>query len=323
LFSWISKKVLEWYFQKQFKKLKKIELWWVNLDIPNISRNGYFNVQRLWKRLNIDEKNLWSEVFTIYSNPDLWAKWLVWIFPWVKAEKIILKTKTFCKNKDLSIVKEVSMDMANTMEKIIIEVFPNVVQVIDRFHVMKHVLEDMWALISKNKTEIKKAHLDEQEQAKIEKRRPTHQRFSNWETLLEIITRGRFQLRRRRKDWNINQHLRWDCFELIPQLQEISAMYKEIEEVFYIYDFSTCKKIARKRFERWFTKISKLDFITELQNSWRLIKNHFDRILNYFRTGLSNWYAEGLNTRIQRLLSNSRGFKDVNFMLYRIIKMFG
>jgi hypothetical protein len=54
---------------------------------------------------------------------------------------------------------------------------------------------------------------------------------------------------------------------LIPQLQEIVAMYKEIEEVFYIYDFSSCKKIARKRFEKWFIKISKLDFITELQNS--------------------------------------------------------
>ncbi len=47
-------------------------------------------------------------------------------FSWVKAKDIILKTKTFCRNKDLVIVKEVSMDMANIMRRIILEIFPNV-----------------------------------------------------------------------------------------------------------------------------------------------------------------------------------------------------
>ncbi len=237
LFSWINSKILEWYFQKEFKKIKEIEIWEVKININNIYEKWYFNAEKLWKRLNIDEKNLWNEVFTIYSNPDLWAKWLVWIFPWIRAKEIILKTKTFCKNKNLAKVKEVSMDMANTMKKIILEIFPNAVQIIDRFHVMKHILEDMWALISKHKTEIKKAHLDEQERAKIEKKPIRHQKYWNWETLLELITRWRHQFLKRRKDWNYEQKLRWECFELIPQLQEIVAMYKEIEEVFDIYDF--------------------------------------------------------------------------------------
>jgi transposase len=65
-------------------------------------------------------------------------------------------------------------------------------------------------------------------------------------------------------------------------------MYKQIEKVFEIYDVSTCKKIARKKLEQWFIQISKLDFITELMNTGRLIKNHFDRILNYFRHRLTN-----------------------------------
>ena len=323
MFSGINSKILEWYFQKEFNKIKEIKIWWIKINLNKISEKWYFNAEKLWKRLNIDEKNLWNEVFTIYSNPDLWAKWLVWIFPWVKAKDIIFKTKIFCRNKDLVIVKEISMDMANTMRRIILEIFPNAVQIIDRFHVMKHVLDDMWALISKNKTEIKKAHLDEQERAKIEKNPVRHQKYWNWETLLELITRWRYQFLKRRKDWNLEQKLRWECFKLIPQLQEIVAMYKGIEEVFYIYDFSSCKKIAKKRFEKWFIKISKLGFITELQNSWRLIKNHFDRILNYFRSRLTSGYAEWLNSRIQRIISSSRWFKNTNFMIYRIIKIFG
>jgi len=69
------------------------------------------------------------------------------------------------------------MDMANTMAKIIKMVFPAAVQIVDRFHVMKNILEDINALITKNKTEIKKDYLTEQEQAKIEKRQVKHQRY--------------------------------------------------------------------------------------------------------------------------------------------------
>ncbi len=315
---------MEWYFQKEFQKEEKkwIQLWDINIPIKKISENWYFNPKKLWKRLNIDEKNIWDNVYTIYSNPDLWAKGLVWIFPWVKAQDIINFTNKYCTKKEKLVVKEVSMDMANTMHKIIKIVFPNVVQIIDRFHVMKNVLEDTNAVITRIKTDIKKEYLTEQELAKIERRQPKHQTYWNWETWLDLVTRCRHQFVKRRKDWNLTQMNRFDCMKLIPKFQEITAMYEKVEEIFAIYDFSTCKKTARKRFERWFTSLSSLDFITELQNTWRMIKNHFDRILNYFRTRLTNWYAEWLNSRIQRLLSNSRWFKNNDFMIYRIIKIF-
>jgi transposase len=74
-------------------------------------------------------------------------------------------------------VKEVSMDMANTMAKIIKMVFSAAVQIVDRFHVMKNVLEDMNALITKNKTEIKKVYLTEQEQSKIDRKQANHQKY--------------------------------------------------------------------------------------------------------------------------------------------------
>jgi hypothetical protein len=84
---------------------------------------------------------------------------------------------------------------------------------------------------------------------------------------MNIITKCRHQFVKRRKDWNINQITRWNTIELIPMFSEIVAMYKKVEEIFNIYDFSTCKKIAKKRFERWFSSLSNLDFIIELQNT--------------------------------------------------------
>lgn len=215
------------------------------------------------------------------------------------------------------------MDMASAMCKIITEVFPKVVQVIDRFHVMKNVLEDMWALITKHKTDIKKDYLEELENAKIERRSPIHQRFSNEETLLEIISRWRHQLLQRRKDWNINQHLRWDCFELIPYLQDIAVMYTKIEKIFEIYDNNYTREQAKNEFNKWFKDISKLEHIVELQNTGRMIKNHFERILNYFNNRLTNGYAEWLNSRMQKVISNSRWFKDKDYLIYRMIKIFG
>ena len=212
--------------------------------------------------------------------------------------------------------------MANTMQNIATWLFPTCKQVVDRFHVMKNILEDMWALISKNKTEIKKAYLEEQEQAKIERRKPKHQIYANKETKMEMISRWRYQLLKRRRDWNLNQYMRWDCMKLVPWFEEIVAMYEQIEKVFSIYDSNISVDKAKEEFNKWFTIISKLDFITELQNTGRMIKNHFDRICNYFISRLTNGYAEWLNSRMQKIISNSRWFKDQDYMIYRMIKIF-
>ena len=273
--------------------------------------------------MNIDEKNLCWEVYTIISNPKLWWKWLVWIIPWVRAYNIKKFMLLHSTEKQRARVKEIALDMANTMQNIAKWVFPCCLQVVDRFHVMKNVLEDMWALISKNKTEIKKAHLEKQERAKIKRRKVNHQRYANQETTLELISRWRYQLLKRRKDWNLNQHLRWDCMSLITGFEEIVAMYKEVEKIFEIYDSKISIEEAKNEFYNWFSAISRLDYITELQNTWRMIKNHFDRIINYFSSRLTNGYAEWLNSRMQKVISNSRWFKDKDYMIYRMIKIFG
>ena len=41
------------------------------IPIKNIAKAGYFNVQKLGERLNMDEKNIGNEVYTLFSNPDL------------------------------------------------------------------------------------------------------------------------------------------------------------------------------------------------------------------------------------------------------------
>jgi len=55
------------------------------------------------------------------------------------------------------------MDISNSMKNVVLNLFKNAKITIDRFHVMKNILEDMWALISRIKTKVKKEYLEEQE----------------------------------------------------------------------------------------------------------------------------------------------------------------
>ena len=78
----------------------------------------------------------------------------------------------------------------------------------------------------------------------------------------------------------------------------------------YIYT-GICQDIC-SFIEYWFfSKISRLEHIIEIQNSGRMVQNHLVRILTYF----DNWFTNAF-------VSNLRWFKNQNYMLYRIITKF-
>jgi transposase len=71
---------------------------------------------------------------------------------------------------------------------------------------------------------------------------------------------------------------------------------------------------ARKFFKRWFgwAARSKLKAIIKVA---RMIKRHLENILTYLRHPITNAATEGLNSKIQSLKSNARGFRS--FQNYR------
>ena len=337
---WINKKTLSNYFiniipdyaiEKKKEESDKIFLAWKthNKDKHYISKYSklkeewYFNKTKLWKRLCIDDKNINWEVYTIFSNPDLKDS-LIWIIPWTKSKVVCDLVCNKSKLSDRLIVKEIALDMASNMEWVARDLFPQAVQVVDRFHVMKNVLDDIQAVRIRIKTKIIKEDLDLETQAKIDKiKYGSRKYFINsklYETKKELITRLRYQLFKRKKDWNETQNNRWEVIKKIDIFQEIIKSYEIISDLFDIFDNNND---SLNSFQKWFSKISKLENIIEMQNSWRMVQNHLARILNYFNNWFSNAFAESLNSRIQRFVSDIRGFKDTNYMLYRIITKFG
>jgi transposase len=260
--------------------------------------------------------------------------------PWVKSHEIIsfFEARTDIRWR-MSII-EVCCDMSYTMENVLKELFPNASIVSDRFHVMKNILEDVWAIRTRCKTVIKKNICENQKQHEelLKKReklldkvsqwrwRPKSKlvinRFENWETALDIVTRIVWQIRQRKEHWNENQKHRRALAQSIPELKDLIEWYEYMYQLWKIYDEHGTVEFGKQKINQWlidwFDIRSRID---EVGNFTKTIENRIETISNYFTSRHSNGFAEWLHSRIQRLISMSRWFINKDYMIYRIIKL--
>ena len=262
------------------------------------------------------------------------------MYPWLKANDV----SSFF-NKRLpwfwrDSINEVSADMSPTIESIVKKLFPNAKIVTDRFHVMKKLLEDVRAVRSRAKTMIKKRVFDEEKIAlerqknkiqaskKKDRWRPKKERYFapryiNWETDLETVERLWRQLRKRKKDRNENQRFRRKVAKHIPELAEVIEIYEYLHNLRVIYDKERTREEWKNKILKWINEWVRIrEKIVEVNNMIWTIERRIETISNYFISRHSNWFAEWLNSRIQRLISMSRWFKNKDYMIYRIIKLF-
>ena len=281
---------------------------------------GFVNKENIGPRLTIDEVNLWNQVYTILANPE--KNKIVALIPWVKSSIVTEAIRKEISFEERLKVREVTLDMSPTMDFIVGELFPQTKRTLDRFHVTKNVLEDIQSIRMRSKTLIKDEELQKEEQCKIARMRYIPRKLENSETRLDFITRLRYQLFERRKDWGEYQIKRWEVLKIHSEFDEIRISYELLEKFYEIYDSKVSWEQARSLWQDWFQRISKHEAIKELQNAGRTVKNHLEGILNYFGTRSTNAFAEWLHSRIRRMISSVRWFKNKHYMLYRIMKIF-
>ncbi len=85
---------------------------------------------------------------------------------------------------------------------------------------------------------------------------------------------------------------------------------------FWSYNYKGC---AIKYFNRWFfwATHSRIKPIIKVA---KMIKRHFNEIISYLEHHITNAVAEGLNSKIQTIKANARGFR--NFQNYRTAVLF-
>jgi transposase len=159
--------------------------------------------QNIGENISIDETAFSNgELYTIVTNKDGHGKngTLIAMIKGTKVEDVckrLLSIPEEIRNK----VKNITLDMANSMYGMAKRCFPKAEQVIDRFHVEKlmyDALQDLriqyrWQVIEKENREIKKA--------KKEGRMYKPQVFSNGDTLRQLLVRSRYLLFKNPNRW--------------------------------------------------------------------------------------------------------------------------
>jgi transposase len=129
----------------------------------------------------------------------------------------------------------------------------------------------------------------------------------------QLAAQGRNDLKGTRYTWLYNAEnlprFRREHFALLRQADLKTARawaLKENFRRFWYYIYPAC---ARRFFEAWHQWAVKSQ-LQPLIAFARTIKRHLPRILNYFKFGITNATAEGLNNKIQTIKKKAYGFRN-------------
>ncbi len=277
--------------------------------------------ENITDKLSIDEVSLSKgELYTFVTNKNIGLKNKKSIVAIINGTetKLIQKALDKIPLEKRKHVNEATMDMARNMALAMQNCFPNCEKVIDRFHVVKLVLDAMqhkrmtirWAVIKKENNAIKKA--------KVKKQKYCPTVLSNGDTLKELLARSRYLLYISKCDWTVNQAKRGTLlFKKYPSLE---LAYKLTQSFRNIYKKSS-RECARTAFVDWKNLVieSKIIEFNSVVNS---LEYHLENILNFFNNRSTNANAESFNSKIKAFRANLRGVSDINFFLFRLEKLF-
>jgi transposase len=188
-------------------------------------------------------------------------------------------------------IEAASIDMSGFFEAALRTQLPDVAIVHDRFHISAH-LNDGVAKVHREENAILKE--------KGDRRLEGTQRLFGFDP--GNLTQEQAVRFRELRDADLRTSRAWAI--------------KEMFRHFWSYRYEGS---ARKFFKEWFgwASRSQLKPIIEVA---RMIKRHFENIITYLRHPITNAVTEGLNSKIQAIKANARGFRS--FANYRIRILF-
>lgn len=266
--------------------------------------------------LCIDETALSKgELYTVLINRDKKGRKgsIVAIVKGTKAEEII-KVLMLIDPRIRHMVKEVTLDMAGSMQKIVRRCFLKALQVIDRFHVSKLVYEAVQDLRIAYRWQVMKDENKRIRESKAKDVPYEPEVFSNGDTLRQLLARSRYLLFKAPKKWTQRQKERAEIlFKQFPDLKDVYYYALRLGKIFTDYKD---RDVARAKLALWYNEIEEYGYetFTTVANS---IENHYERILNYFVNRSTNAAAEAFNAKIKAFRASFRGVVDMRFFLFR------
>ena len=305
-------------FERQYKEVLSGFRQWDQLEHAD---EWLLFPENMGPRLAIDESSLSNgELYTFVTNRDARTREcsLVAVVAGTKSEDVTEVLLRIEEDVRLS-VEEVTLDLSDSMRKIVRTAFPKASRVIDRFHIQKLACEAVQELRVKHRWDAIQAANDEMEEAKLTGRDYVPYRYSNGDTRKELLIRSRYLLFKSADKWTDRQKQR--AAILFDEYPDIKTAYGLCHSLRMIFSRNTFKDAARLSMARWYNKVEEAGL-----HSFNVIAatfhEHYDEILNFYNNRSSNALAESFNAKIKLFRANLRGVVDKKFFLFRIAKLY-
>lgn len=287
-------------FEKQYKDVLSGFRTWEHLEH---AEEWTLYPDNIGPSLAIDESALSNgELYTIVTNRDARTRdrCLVATVAGTKSEDVIaVLNKIPAELRDK--VEEVTLDLSDSMRKIVRCSFPKAKRVIDRFHIQKLACEAVQEMRIEHRWDAIQQANDEMEEARLQGVPYAPFRYANGDTRKELLARSRYLLFKSANNWTARQKQRAAIlFEAYPDLKTAYGLCHSLRMIFAK---NTIKDAARLSMARWYDKVEKAGF-----HSFNVIAatfyEHYDDILNFYNNRSSNAMAESFNAKIKLFRAN-------------------
>jgi transposase len=275
----------------------------------------------LGPNLSIDETALSNgELYTIVTNKDGKGRkgTLVAMIEGTASGKVI-EIINKIPEKEREVVKEVTLDMAGSMDKIVRQCFPCSTRVIDRFHVQMLANDAIQQMRIAHRWDAINQETNAKANAKLDKKKYKPEELSNGDTTKQLLARSRYLLFKSAEKWTPTQKERAKLlFELYP---DIKKAYWLTHSLRMIFTNTQNKGVAYTKMAKWFNDVTDSEF-----DSFNTISatfySHYPEILNYFDNRSTNASAESFNAKIKAFRATQRGVRDIPFFLFRLSNIY-
>lgn len=305
-------------FDRQYKDVLSGFRTWTELDHAD---EWLVFPDNIGPRLAIDETSLSNgELYTVVTNRDRHGRdrCLVAIVRGVRSETVIKALKVI-PDELLDTVGEVTLDLSESMKRIVRTCFPKAMRVIDRFHIQKLACDAVQEMRIKHRWDTIQEANDAMESAKLKDREYVPLRYKNGDTKKELLARSRYLLFKSGDKWTVSQRQRAEI--LFREFPDLERAYGLCHSLRMIFSKNTLKDAARLSMARWYNKVEEAGF-----RSFKVIaatfRERYNDILNFYVNRLSDAAAESFNAKIKSFRASLRGIVDEKFFLYRLAKIY-
>ena len=271
--------------------------------------------------LSLDETALSNgELYTVLTSKAGKGKkrTLIAMVEGTEADKVIAVLNRIPK-KARALVKEVTLDMAGSMNKIAKRCFPCASRVTDRFHVQKLAYDALQQMRIAHRWDAINEETNAIENAKLDNKKYVAPTFSNGDTKKRLLARSRYLLFKSGDKWTKKQKERAKIlFDLYP---DIKKAYSLTHSLRMIFSHTETKGVAYTKLARWFNDVTESEF-KSFNTISATVYTHYTSILNFFDNRSTNASAESFNAKIKDFRATQRGVTDIPFFLFRLSNIY-